>query len=117
MRGSGNLKLRTVSDGVVPLPPGWRCCQHRDEERGVHGTSYHHRDRSGEEQLSAELVRGAALASGVEFGLEVVDQVDDVVAAATGAHSDASAGDSDGEMGLAGAGAAGELLDQGIVDR
>ena len=97
--------------------PGWRCCQHRDEERGVHGTSYHHRDRSGEEQRSAELVRGAALASGVEFGLEVVDQVDDVVAAATGAHSDASAGDGDGEMGLAGAGAAGELLDQGIVDR
>ena len=32
------------------------------------------------------------------------------------AHSDASAGDGDGEMGLAGAGAAGEFLDQGIVD-
>ena len=28
-----------------------------------------------------------------------------------------SAGDGDGEMGLAGAGAVGELLDQGLVDR
>ena len=49
--------------------------------------------------------------------MRIRDQVDDVVAAATGAHSDASAGDGDGEMGLAGAGAAGELLDQVIVDR
>ena len=76
-------------------------------------------------------VCGAALASGTEFGLEMVDQVDDVVAPATGTLSDAEARDGDGEMGLAGAGAAdqhdvalalqeatcGEFLDQGFVDR
>ena len=57
----------------------------------------------------------------------MVDQVDDVVAAASGTLADAGARDGDGEMGLAGAGAtdqddvalalkeaaAGELLDQG----
>ena len=83
-----------------------------------------------DEVASDELVRGTALASGAEFGLEVVDQVDDVVAAATGAPSDTGAGDGDGEMGLSGAGAAdqhdvalalqeatcGELLDQGLVE-
>ena len=51
-------------------------------------------------------VCGAALASGAEFGLEMVDQVDDVVAPAACALSDAGPGDGDGEMGLAGAGAA-----------
>ena len=84
-----------------------------------------------DEVASDELVRGTALASGAEFGLEVVDQVDDVVAAATGALSDTGAGDGDGEMGLAGAGAAdqhdvalalqevaaGEFLDQGLIAR
>ena len=84
-----------------------------------------------DEVASDELVRGTALASGAEFGLEVVDQVDDVVAAATGALSDTGAGDGDGEMGLSGAGAAdqhdvalalqevaaGEFLDQGLIDR
>ena len=65
-------------------------------------------------QLSWSAVRPWRPAWSLAF--EVVDQVDDVVAAATGAHSDASAGDGDGEMGLAGAGAAGEFLDQGIVD-
>ena len=61
----------------------------------------------------------------------MVDQVDDVVAAAACALADAGPRDGDGEMGLAGAGAAdqddvalalqeaaaGELLDQGLVDR
>ena len=61
----------------------------------------------------------------------MVDQVDDVVAPAACALSDAGPRDGDGEMGLAGAGAAdehdvalalqeaaaGELLDQGFVDR
>ncbi len=83
-----------------------------------------------DEVAAYELICGAALASGAELGLEVVDQVDDVVAAAAGALADAGAGDGDGEMGLAGAGAAdqhdvalalqeaaaGELLDQGLVD-
>ena len=44
-----------------------------------------------DEVAADELVRGAALASGAEFGLEMVDQVDDVVAAAPGALSDAGA--------------------------
>ena len=84
-----------------------------------------------DEVASDELVCGAALAPGAEFGLEVVDQVDDVVAPAACALSDAGARDGDGEMGLSGAGAAdqddvalalqevaaGELLDQGLVDR
>ena len=82
-----------------------------------------------DEVAADELVCGAALAPGAEFGLEVVDQVDDVVAAASGTLADAGARDGDGEMGLAGAGAAdqhdvalpfeeaaaGELLDQGLV--
>ena len=59
-----------------------------------------------DEVASDELVCGAALASGAELGLEVVDQVDDVVAAAACALSDAGPGDGDGEMGLSGAGAA-----------
>ena len=59
-----------------------------------------------DEVASDEWVRGTALACGAEFGLEVVDPVDDVVAAATGALSDTGAGDGDGEMGLCGAGAA-----------
>ena len=93
-----------------------------------------------DEVAADELLCGAALAPGVArscarrhagLGLEVVDQVDDVVAPATGALSDAGARDGNGEMGLAGAGsadkddvalafeeaAAGELLDQGLVDR
>ena len=84
-----------------------------------------------DEVASDELVCGAALASGTEFGLEMVDQVDDVVEAAACGLADSGAGDGDGEMGLAGAGAAdqhdvalalqeatcGELLDQGLVDR
>ena len=59
-----------------------------------------------DEVAAYELICGAALASGAELGLEVVDQVDDVVAAAPGALADAGARDGDGEMGLAGAGAA-----------
>ena len=65
------------------------------------------------------------------LGLELVDEVDDVEEAAAGAAADAGAGDADGEMGLAGAGAAdqhevallgeeaaaGEVADEGLVDR
>ena len=84
-----------------------------------------------DEVAANELFCDTPLAPGAELGLEVVDQVDDVVAAAAGALSDAGAGDGDGEMGLAGAGSAdeydvaltleeparGELLNQGLVDR
>ena len=84
-----------------------------------------------DEVAADELVCSAALASGADLGLEVVDQVDDVVAAAAGTLADAGARDGDGEMGLSGTGAAdqddvalaleeaaaGELLDQGLVDR
>ena len=59
-----------------------------------------------DEVAADELVCSAALASGAEFGLEVVDQVDDVLAPATGALADAGPRDGDGEMGLSGAGAA-----------
>ena len=56
-----------------------------------------------DEVAPGELVRGAALASGAEFGLEEIDQVDDVVEAAARALADAGPRDGDGEMGLAGA--------------
>ena len=56
-----------------------------------------------DEVAADELLCGAALAPGAELGLEVVDQVDDVVAAATGTLANAGARDGDGEMGLAGA--------------
>ena len=57
-----------------------------------------------DEVAADELLCGAALAPGAELGLEVVDQVDDVVAAAACALSNAGPCDGDGEMGLAGAG-------------
>ena len=63
-----------------------------------------------DEVAADELVCGAALASGAELGLEVVDQVDDVVAPAAGALSDAGPRDGDGEMGLAGAGRSSLIL-------
>ena len=50
-----------------------------------------------DEVASDELVCGAALASGTEFGLEMVDQVDDVVEAAACGLADAGAGDGDVE--------------------
>ena len=63
-----------------------------------------------DEVAADELVCGAALAPGAEFGLEVVDQVDDVVAAAAGTLADAGPRDGDGEMGLAGAGRSSLIL-------
>ena len=47
-----------------------------------------------------------ALAAGTALGLELVDQIDDVEEAAAGAVADAGPRDGDGQMGLAGAGAA-----------
>ena len=49
-----------------------------------------------DEVAAYELICGAALASGAELGLEVVDQVDAVVAAAPGALADAGPRDGDG---------------------
>lgn len=53
-----------------------------------------------------ELIGDAALAPGTGFGLEAVDEVDLGVKAAAGTGADAVAGNGDGEMRLAGAGAA-----------
>src|SRR3954452_6793423 len=72
-----------------------------------------------------------ALASIAGLGLEPIDEIDDVVEPAPGAGSDAASSDSDGEMGLSGAGpadqhgiallgdeaAAGEVADERLVDR
>jgi len=63
--------------------------------------------------------------------LQAVDEVDHVVEAAAGTRSDATSGDGDGHMCFAGAGttdkdgvtllgdeaAAGEIVDQGLIDR
>ena len=59
-----------------------------------------------DEVAAAELVCGAALASGADLGLKVVGQVADVVAPAAGALSDAGTRGGCGKMGLAGAGTA-----------
>ena len=61
-----------------------------------------------DEVAADELLCNTALAPGTKLGLEVVDQVDDAVAPAAGALSDAGSCDGDGEMGLAGAGSADE---------
>jgi hypothetical protein len=72
-----------------------------------------------------------ALPSIAGLDLEAVDEIDHIVEAATGAGSDAASGDGDGQVGLAGAGAAdqhgvallgdeaaaGEVIDQRPVDR
>ena len=58
-----------------------------------------------DEVLPGEVVGHAALTACPAFGLELVDEVDDVEEAATGAVADAGPGDGYSEMGLAGAGA------------
>src|SRR5215510_1360797 len=72
-----------------------------------------------------------ALPSVAGLRLEAVDEVDHVVEAAAGAGPDAASGDGNGQMGFAGAGAsdqhhvallddeaaAGEVIDQRLVDR
>ncbi len=59
-----------------------------------------------DEVARGQLIGEPALAAGAGFGLEPVDQVDDVEEAAPGAIADAGPRDGDGEMALAGAGAA-----------
>lgn len=63
-----------------------------------------------DEVHAGEIVGHAALAAGAGFGLELVDEIDDVEEAAASAGADAGPGDRDGEMGLAGPGAAARLL-------
>ena len=59
-----------------------------------------------DEVTPVQLIGDAALASCAGLGLEPVDQVDDVEEAGAGAVTDAGSRDGDGEMALAGAGAA-----------
>ena len=55
-----------------------------------------------DEVAPGQLIGEPALAAGAGFGLEPVDQVDDVEEAAPGAIADAGPRDGDGEMALAG---------------
>jgi hypothetical protein len=58
-------------------------------------------------EVEAGQVTGdAALAVVAGFGLETIEEIDDIVGAAAGAGADAAAGDGDSKMDLAGAGAA-----------
>jgi hypothetical protein len=61
-----------------------------------------------DEVHAREIVGHATLAAGAGLGLELVDEIDDVEEAPARAGTDAGAGDRDGEMGLAGPGAADE---------
>lgn len=83
-----------------------------------------------QEVEAGDQVRGAALAFGAGFGVELVDQIDDVEEPAATAVADAGTGNTDSEMGLAGSRSAdqhevalmieevsgGEVVDQGLVD-
>ena len=80
---------------------------------------------------AGEIFGEPALSIGAGFVLQPVDEVDDSVEAAAGAAADAGAGDGNGKMALAGTGspdqhgvtllgeeaAAGQVADQGLVDR
>ena len=84
-----------------------------------------------DEVHACEIIGHAALAAGAGFGLELVDEIDDVEEAASSTGTDACPGDRDGEMGLAGPSpadednialvrqevAAGEIMNEGLVDR
>jgi hypothetical protein len=84
-----------------------------------------------DEVHAGEVIGDAAGAAGTVFGLELVDEVDDIEEAAARTAADTGAGDCNGEMGFAGAGsadqhdvalvgeelAAGEIAHQGLVDR
>jgi hypothetical protein len=84
-----------------------------------------------DEADTGEMIGDASLAAGTRFGLEAIDEIDDVIEPAAGTGLDATAGDGDREMGLAGAGsadqdgvallgdesAAGEVFDERFVDR
>src|SRR5438105_15141203 len=61
-----------------------------------------------DEVEAGQVIRKPPLPAGARFGFEPVDQVDDIVEAATGATADAGPGDGNGKMAFAGAGAADE---------
>ena len=83
-----------------------------------------------QEVEAGDQVRGPALAFGAGFGVELVDEVDDIEEPAAAAVANAGACDADSEMGLAGSGSAdqheialvveevsgGEVADQRLVD-
>ena len=84
-----------------------------------------------DEVHSGELIGDPTLPSVAGLDLEPVDEIDHVVEPATGAGADAASGDGNGQMGLAGAGAAdqhgvallgdeataGEVTDERLIDR
>ena len=63
-----------------------------------------------QEVEAGDQVGGSALAFCAGFGVELVDQIDDVEEPPAPAVSDAGPGDADGEMGLAGSGQANDRL-------
>lgn len=83
-----------------------------------------------QEVEAGDQVRGPTLSFCPGFGVELVHQIDDVEEPSATAISDAGPGDTDGEMGLSGSGAAdqhevalmieevsgGQVADQGLVD-
>ena len=83
-----------------------------------------------QEVEAGDQVRGAALAFGAGFGVELVHQIDDIEEPAAAAVANAGACDADSEMGLAGSSSAdqheialmieevsgGEVVDQGLID-
>src|ERR1700759_4204796 len=82
-----------------------------------------------DEVHAGQMLGEPALSSVAGLGLEPVDEIDDVVEAAAGSIADTASRDGDGQMGLAGAGAAdqndiallgdeaaaGEIIDEGAV--
>ena len=84
-----------------------------------------------DEVHSGELIGDPTLPSVAGLDLEPIDEIDHVVEPATGAGADAASGDGNGQMGLAGAGAAdqhgvallgdeattGEVTDERLIDR
>jgi hypothetical protein len=84
-----------------------------------------------DEVHAGQMLGEPALPSVAGLGLEPVDEIDDVVEAAAGTIADTASRDSDGQMGFAGTSsadqhdiallgdeaAAGEIVDEGLVDR
>src|ERR1700704_1020326 len=84
-----------------------------------------------DEVHAGQVVGEPALAAGAGLGFEPVDEIDHVVEPTAGTATDAASGDGDGQMGLAGTGpadqhgvallgdeaAAGEVVDERLVDR
>src|ERR1700732_85329 len=84
-----------------------------------------------DEGRAGRVVSEPALTTSAGLGLEAIDEIDHVVEPAAGATADAASRDGDGEMRLAGAGpadqhgvallgdesAAGEIVDERLIDR